>query len=37
MRILLDKSIGIYCQGQTQLSIVSLKGIKMIATQEHKS
>ena len=33
---MLDISLGIYCQGQTKTSIVSLKGINMIGTQEEK-
>ena len=36
MSIMSDISIGIYCQVQTKLSIVSLKGIKMIGTQKYK-
>ena len=34
MSIMLDTYLGIYCQVQKQLSIVSLKGIGMIGTQE---
>ena len=37
MRIMLDTSLGFYYQYQTQLSIVSLKGISMIGTNEEKS
>ena len=37
MRIMLDTSLGIYCEGQTQTSIVVLKVISMIGTREHKS
>ena len=37
MIIMLGTSLGKYCQVQTQLSIVSLKGISIIGTQEEKS
>ena len=37
MRIMLDTSLELYYQYQTQLSIVSLKGISMIGTNEEKS
>ena len=36
MRILLDTSLGIYCWGQTQLSIFSLKLLKIAETQEER-
>ena len=34
MRIMLDTYLGVYCQGQTQLSIVSFKLLWMIIKQE---
>ena len=37
MRIMLDTYLERYCQGQNQLSIVSLKGLRMIGSQEQKS
>ena len=37
MSIMLETSLGIYFQGQTQLSILLLKVLRMIGTQEHKS
>ena len=36
MSIMLDTYLGLYCQDQTKLSIVSLKVISMIGTQEQK-
>ena len=36
MRIMLDTSLGLYYQGQTLSSIVSLKGIIMIGKKEEK-
>ena len=33
---MLDTYLGIYCQGKTQSSIVSLKLLRMIGTQEQK-
>ena len=35
MSIMLETSLGIYFQGQTQLSIPLLKVLRMIGTQEH--
>ena len=35
--IMFDTSLGPYCHDQTQLSIVSFKGLRMIGTWEHKS
>ena len=37
MRIMLDTSLGIYCKVQTRLSIVSLKRLRIIGTQEQNS
>ena len=36
MNIMVDTSLGIYFQFQTQLSIVYLKGLSMIGTQKGK-
>ena len=36
MKIMLNMYLGIYCQGQTKLSIISLKGLTMIETQKQK-
>ena len=35
--IMLDTSLGIYCQGQNKLSIVSLKVIRMIGIEERNN
>ena len=37
MMIMLDTSLGLYFQVQTKLSIVSLKELRIIGTQEQKS
>ena len=37
MRIMLDTSLGIYFQDQTQLSIISWKGLRMFCTHTEKS
>ena len=34
MMIMLDTSIGIYCQGQNKLSILSLQVLRMTGTQK---
>ena len=36
MNIMVDTSLGIYFQFQTQLSIVYLKGLMIFGTQEYK-
>ena len=37
MRIMLDTYLGLYCQDQTQPSIILFEVLRMIGTQEEKS
>ena len=37
MSIMLDTSLGIHCQVQIKLSIISFKGLRIIGKVEHKS
>ena len=37
MRIILDTSLGIYCQVQSKIPGISFKGLSIIDTMEQKS